>query len=61
MPNLEQFGRLVLSRKEGEAITIFVAGVAVAKVTMGERSLSVQAPPHIRILRSEVLEREAAA
>lgn len=50
---------LVLSRKTGESIQIDEnIFVTVSEVKGGRVRLSIQAPPSVRIVRKEVLERD---
>jgi carbon storage regulator len=52
---------LVLSRKSGESIQIDSnIRVVVVSVSNGRTKLGIDAPDHIRILRTELVEREVS-
>lgn len=57
---------LVLSRKDGEAIVLFINGEQIARVEVGHShtdsgicrtKLAVDAPQNVRVLREEMLDR----
>jgi carbon storage regulator CsrA len=49
---------LVLSRKQSERIKIGEAIVEIRTIGRGRVVLSVDAPPHVKILRMEIVNRE---
>jgi len=53
-------GRLVLGRKVGETIWIGAVSVQVARVDGDRVRLSIIAPPEIKVMREELLERPQA-
>lgn len=53
---------LVLSRRKGEALVIGdEVELIIQKVSSGRVRLAIEAPPHVRIVRKEVLEADRAA
>ena len=52
---------LVLSRKAGESVTLFVGGERIELIPKDRAVLVFKADEQVRIVRTELLEREEAA
>lgn len=57
---VDKKGNLVLSRKEGESLTIGEAVVQIIKARSGNVRLAIQAPKHVAVLRDDATKKEKA-